>query len=82
MLVLLLCKRGTYKFGIRARDRIKIVEIMVDTTTTVVINHEMRENIMRMMWEVIAQELGNKKRHANGDQAVVLHDPNDHLQPW
>lgn len=42
-----------------------------------IINHEVREHIMRMMWELIGQELGNRRRHDNGDQAIILHDPND-----
>ena len=50
--------------GIKARYWTKIVEIMVDTTTTMVITHEVREHTLGMMREVITQELGTRERHA------------------
>lgn len=46
---------------------------MIDTTTTMVTTLEVREYIMG----IIAQELGNRKRHVDGDQGVVLPNSND-----
>lgn len=40
---------------------------MANTTTIIVITHEVRENIMGMMREVIAQEQENRKWHIEGD---------------
>jgi hypothetical protein len=48
---------------------------MGDTTTTMVITPAMREDITGMMREVIAQELGNREGHVDGDQAAALSAP-------
>lgn len=50
---------------------------MADTTTTMVISPELREQIMGMMREVIAQELGNRERFVDGDHAGVVPVVND-----
>lgn len=66
---------GTWQIGIRAGDWIDVVEIMCDTTTTMVISPAMREDITGMMQEVITHELGNREGHVDGDQAAVLFAP-------
>lgn len=48
-----------------------IVEIMVDMATTTITSHEVREQIMQMMQEVIAQKLGNRERSVESDNAAT-----------